>query len=42
VRYRPDGWSWEIESVIEADLGRLPEGMSRLSSQWIAALKPLL
>jgi 8-oxo-dGTP pyrophosphatase MutT (NUDIX family) len=42
VRYRPHRWSWEIETVIEADLGQLPAGMSRLSSQWIAALKPLL
>lgn len=42
VRYRPHRWSWEIERVIEADLDDLPEGMSRLSGQWIAALKPLL
>jgi 8-oxo-dGTP pyrophosphatase MutT (NUDIX family) len=42
VRYRPHRWSWEIETVIEADLDALPNGMSRLSGHWIEVLKPLL
>lgn len=42
VRYRPHRWSWEIEGVIEADLDRLPDEISRRSSEWIEALKAVL
>ena len=38
VRYRPR-WSWEIEQIMEVDPLRLPEGMSPLAEEWIAALR---
>lgn len=37
VAYRPRGWSWEIERVIEAELDALPANMSRRAARWIAA-----
>jgi ADP-ribose pyrophosphatase YjhB (NUDIX family) len=40
VRYSPRRWSWEVEQVIEADLDRLPDGMSPRSLRWIAAVRP--
>jgi 8-oxo-dGTP pyrophosphatase MutT (NUDIX family) len=38
VQYRPR-WSWEIERIIEVDPHQLPEGMSPLAEEWIAALR---
>ena len=38
VRYRPR-WLWEIERIIEVDPHHLPEGMSPLAEEWIAALR---
>ena len=38
VEYRPR-WSWEIERIIEVDPNQLPDGMSPLAEEWIAALR---
>ena len=38
VRYRPS-WSWEIERIVEVDPRQLPEDMSPLAEEWIAALR---
>lgn len=40
VRYTPRRWSWEVEQLIEADLDRLPAGMSPRAVRWIAAVRP--
>lgn len=38
VLYHPR-WSWEIERIVEVDPHQLPEGMSPLAEEWIAALR---
>lgn len=38
VTYRPKRWSLEIERVTEADPMHLPDGISPLVRDWIAAL----
>ena len=38
VLYRPR-WSWEIERIMEVEPNQLPEGMSPLAEEWIAALR---
>ena len=38
VLYRPR-WSWEIERIVEVDPHQLPEAMSPLAEEWIAALR---
>ena len=38
VLYRPR-WSWEIERVMEVNPNQLPEDMSPLAEEWIAALR---
>ena len=42
VAYRPHRWSWEVESVREAPLDRLPRDLSPRTARWIEALRPLL
>jgi 8-oxo-dGTP pyrophosphatase MutT (NUDIX family) len=37
VRYRPR-WSWEVEQIIEADLGALPDAISPRAAIWLNAL----
>ena len=41
VRYRPR-WSWEVERIIDVDPHHLPEGMSPLAEEWVAALREYL
>ena len=38
VRYRPHRWSWEVESICEAPLDRLPAGLSPRVAAWLEAL----
>jgi 8-oxo-dGTP pyrophosphatase MutT (NUDIX family) len=42
VEFERPGWSWEIEDVMEAELGRLPADLSPRSAGWIEALLPRL
>ena len=35
VRYRPHGWSWEVEQVGEADLAALPKSTSPQTRRWL-------
>ena len=39
VRYRPKRWSWEVERIIEADLGALPSGLSPRAATWLEPLR---
>ena len=39
VRYRPPRWSWEVEAVTEAPLGRLPDDLSPRAAAWLEALR---
>ena len=41
VRYSPR-WSWEVERIIEVGPHHLPEGMSPLAEEWVAALREYL
>ena len=41
VQYRPR-WSWEVEDVIEADLGSLPNELSSRMTDWLRELRPKL
>ena len=41
VRYSPR-WSWEVERIIDVDPHHLPEGMSPLAEEWVAALREYL
>jgi 8-oxo-dGTP pyrophosphatase MutT (NUDIX family) len=41
VRYSPR-WSWEVECIINVDPQHLPEGMSPLAEEWVAALREYL
>ena len=41
VRYSPR-WSWEVERIINVDPHHLPEGMSPLAEEWVAALREYL
>ena len=38
VRYRPC-WSWEVERISEVDPHQLPDPMSPLAAEWVAALR---
>jgi ADP-ribose pyrophosphatase YjhB (NUDIX family) len=42
VRYRPRRWSWEVESIIEADIDDLPTDLSPRVGAWIAAIQTRL
>ena len=42
VEYRPTRWSWEIESIVEAQLDRLPSDLSPRAERWISAIAPHL
>jgi len=42
VRYTPRRWSWEVERTCEADLDRLPPGLSKRASRWIDAVRDKL
>jgi ADP-ribose pyrophosphatase YjhB (NUDIX family) len=39
VRYRPKRWSWEVERIVEADLGALPCDLSPRATAWLEALR---
>ena len=39
VQYTPQRFSWEIERVIEAPLGKLPRDLSPRARRWIAAIE---
>lgn len=41
VRYRPR-WSWEVESIVEANFDDLPDDLAPISRQWIDAVVPKL
>ena len=41
VRYSPR-WSWEVECIINVAPQPLPEGMSPLAEEWVAALREYL
>jgi 8-oxo-dGTP pyrophosphatase MutT (NUDIX family) len=41
VHYAPK-WSWEVERIVEADLDKLPGGMSPRARRWIEAVSPHL
>lgn len=41
VRYTPR-WSWEVERVIEAPLGGLPDNLAPIAKSWIAAVRSKL
>ncbi|MCL6729475.1 NUDIX domain-containing protein [Sphingomonas hankyongi] len=42
VRYAPLKWSWEVERICEAELDRLPSGLSRRAERWIDAVRDRL
>ncbi len=35
-------WSWEVESVTEAPLDKLPDGLAPITSRWLEAIRPWL
>lgn len=39
VRYRPHRWSWEVERIMEASLGNLPDDMAPVAQEWILAVR---
>ncbi len=39
VRYDPGGWSWEVESVIEAPLNDLPDEVAPVTRKQIAQFR---
>jgi 8-oxo-dGTP pyrophosphatase MutT (NUDIX family) len=41
VEYSPR-WSWEVESVTEARLDRLPPNLPERTSRWLEAVRPFL
>ena len=41
VVYTAHRWSWEVERVIESDLGALPEDISPRAGRWLAAYRKL-
>lgn len=42
VEYRAPWWSWEVETVREAELDALPPDLSPQNARWIRTLRPLL
>ena len=41
VVYTAHRWSWEVERVIESDLGALPDDVSPRAGRWLAAYRKL-
>ena len=39
VRYRPRGWSWEIEDIREATMDSLPADLSPRAARWLEAVR---
>jgi 8-oxo-dGTP pyrophosphatase MutT (NUDIX family) len=39
VRYSPPRWSWEVERIIEAQIGDLPSDMSPIARTWIETVR---
>ena len=39
VHYRAPVWSWEVEAIMEAPIGSLPNGMAGVAIRWIAAVR---
>ena len=42
VRYRRPRWSWEVQDVMEAEIDRLPPGLSPLAKRWLTAVRAQL
>jgi 8-oxo-dGTP pyrophosphatase MutT (NUDIX family) len=42
VEYEPPGWSWEVESIIEAPVDFLPSDMAPVAARWITAVRSKL
>ena len=42
VQYSRPAWSWEVEDLMEADLGSLPSDLSPRTAKWIQAVLPKL
>jgi 8-oxo-dGTP pyrophosphatase MutT (NUDIX family) len=42
VRYRRPGWSWEVEDLLETEIGSLPPDLSPRTARWIKAVLPKL
>ncbi len=39
VRYRPAGWSWEVEGIREVAIDKLPADLSPRTAAWLEAVR---